>query len=372
MDKAKPRLAIITEFSVQYYAGGGERRYYEHAKRLTTEYDVTWISMRQLGSPDEEVLDGITCVHLGPHIEKPPQRSFIDFLRFQAAVVWHLWTTKYDVVDAQPFSPLLAGWFATLFTRARFFATIYDITTPGDDQFLQHGRIAFWVEKLLYRLPFRRIITISDSVGEDLVQYYGVDKKKIRLVYCGVTLEELDRIREQKKIRELISVGRLVPHKHVEDFLQVCKDLGVKGAIIGQGPLETKIKRRIRTMKLQKQVTFLGKLESYADVLKEVKRSKVLVLPSTREGFGLVLVEAGACRLPVVAYTCNGVVDVVRDGETGFLVPKRDVAALSARIKKILASGSLRKKMGLAGRKRVEKKFTWDVTTKELSQVYKE
>lgn len=367
----KPRLAVVTEFSEPYYAGGGERRYFEYAKRLVNDFDVTWISMRQLDSPHMETIAGIRFVHLGPRIKSPPHRSFSAFLRFELALIWHLWTHAYDVVDAQPFSPLLGSFLGTLFRKSQLVATIYDISSSGDDQFVQYSRVGRLMENLLYRLPYRRIVTLSDAVKEALKSRFGVPEGRIQVVHCGVSLESVDAVSPQEKIRDLVLVARLVPSKRLGDFLKVCKKLGATGAIIGQGPLAAEIAEQIGRMGLERQVTLLGKLDEHADVLKEIKKSRVLVLPSAREGFGIVLAEAGACGVPVVAYASGGVVDVVEHSRTGFLAKTGDVVELAAQVNRLLQSKELRDTMGNAGRMRVESLFTWDATVKELEKAYR-
>lgn len=368
----KPKLAIITEFSEPHYSGGGERRYFEYGKRLIADYDVTWISMRQLDCPDVETLFGIRCVHIGPRIAKPPKRSVRAFLHFELALIWHLWTRKYDVVDAQPFSPLLGSFLATIFKKSKLVATIYDISTQGDDQFVQYGKLGRVMESLVYRLPFKRVVTVSESVKKSLESRYEMPERKLRVVHCGVSLESVDAIPHQEKVRDLILVARLVPSKHVEDFLEVCKVLCVTGAIIGEGPLASQIADRVAQMELDHQVTLLGKLENHADVLREIKRSRVFLLPSTREGFGIALVEAGACRVPVVAYEVDGVKDVVEHFETGFLAKPRDIPALCGYVRKLLDDRDLRITVGESARHRVEKFFTWDLTVKTLRTVYEQ
>lgn len=363
------KIALITEFDI-HYAGGGERRYFEIARELVKRgHDVTWVCMRQKELSDQQEIDGIKILRLGVKVDNPPHRTIANFLSFMGSVIRHLITHRYDVVDAQPFSPLVAGYFGTLFTRARFIATIYDITTPSDDQFFERGKLGYVIEKLIYRFPYKRIVTISESVYKNLHELYGIKEKKMALVYCGADLEKVNEIAEPRnKTRDLIFIGRLVPHKHADDFIELCDRLKVKGAIIGQGPLEKRVRQQV---KKSKYVTFLGKLEKYSDVLKEIKKSRILVLPSTREGFGIVLVEAGACGVPVIAYECNGVVDVIVDGKTGHIVPQRDIETLEKRTKELLSDPKRMKEMGAAGKKRALEKFTWKSVVDELEKVYK-
>jgi len=87
------------------------------------------------------------------------------------------------------------------------------------------------------------------------------------------------------------------------------------------------------------------------------------------EGFGISLVEASACGLPVVAGNSGGIPDAVRDGETGFLVPPEDPAALAAAIVRLLASPDLAKRVGAAGRRAVETYYNWDRVVRDLRAI---
>ena len=87
------------------------------------------------------------------------------------------------------------------------------------------------------------------------------------------------------------------------------------------------------------------------------------------EGFGISLVEASACGLPVVAGNSGGVPDAVREGETGFLVPAEDPAAFADAICRLLADAELAKRMGAAGRRAVETYYNWDRVVRDLRAI---
>ncbi|MBR9700786.1 glycosyltransferase family 4 protein [Candidatus Woesearchaeota archaeon] len=370
------KIALVTEFSIPHYAGGGERRYFEIAKRLAKKHEVTWITMKQKDSPKVEHIEGVRVLHIGSRIRNLPNRSILDFLRYMMAVFFHLISHRYDIVDAQPFSPLLPSWLACTLMFRPMVATIYDVESDTEGQWLEKGKIAKMAEKILYRLPYKTVVTISDSVLGVLVKKYRIAPKRMKLVYCGTDIKKIDAVKKQKQTTDLIFVGRLVPHKNAEDFIELVSRIkkrqkAIKATIIGQGPLEKNIKQSIKQKGLKSNIRFLGKLESYSAVLKEIKKSKILVLPSQREGFGMVLTEAGAAGIPVVAYECNGVVDVVDRGVTGYLVPQKDLNALESVVSRLLKSKKLRDDMGRAGRKRVKKLFTWEINVKKLEQIYK-
>jgi glycosyltransferase involved in cell wall biosynthesis len=107
-------------------------------------------------------------------------------------------------------------------------------------------------------------------------------------------------------------------------------------------------------------VEFCGSLSDHAAVIGRMKSAGVLVLPSTREGFGLVLAEACACGTPCVAYDVPAVREVLADGEAGMLVAPRDVAALAAAIDRVLTDAAERRRFIAAGRRQVAEYFSAD------------
>ena len=96
----------------------------------------------------------------------------------------------------------------------------------------------------------------------------------------------------------------------------------------------------------------------------------VFVLPSTYEGFGVAAVEAAATALPVVASDIHGIPDVVRDGETGLLVPAKDAAALASAIGRLVEDGELRRRLGAAGRAYVAQRYDWNANAAQMELIY--
>ena len=100
------------------------------------------------------------------------------------------------------------------------------------------------------------------------------------------------------------------------------------------------------------------------------ERAAVVALPSLREGFGMVCLEAMAHGRPVVASATGGLLDLVEDGTTGLLVPPGDVPALRAAIERLLADEELRRRLGAAARERVRRRFTRDQAAARLTEAY--
>jgi glycosyltransferase involved in cell wall biosynthesis len=370
------KICIVSDFFVPHYQGGGERRYYEFAKRLVKKgHHVDLICMKIDGISDQEEIKGINVHHIGPTIINPPQRSSSDFIKFIFAIFKWIIKNDYDIIDAQAYAPLIPAFLGAKLKRTPVIGTIHDVSTIGDDQWIQSSKTATIAEKILVRLPYDKIITVSNSTKKSLVEYYGVKEDRICVVYAGVDLKFIDSVKVNEKYQNtIIFVGRLAPHKHVDHLLKVFKSLktdipGIKLIIIGKGVEKDNLINLTKEYGIKNNVQFMENLD-YKELIGEIKKSNVLALPSTREGFGIVLTEANACSIPVVAYASGGVVEVVDDGINGFLVEPSNVKSLENNIKFLLANPSKRDNLGENGRKLVEKSFTWDKNVKDIINIY--
>jgi glycosyltransferase involved in cell wall biosynthesis len=143
----------------------------------------------------------------------------------------------------------------------------------------------------------------------------------------------------------VLYAGRLSPEKGILDLVAAADGLPL--VVVGDGPLRDRVPQAIGFLpnpELQKQLALAA----------------VVAVPSHREGFGVVCLEAMAHGRPVVASAVGGLRDLVVDGETGFLVPPRDRAALRAALQRLLADRDLRVRLGAAGRERAATHFSWE------------
>jgi glycosyltransferase involved in cell wall biosynthesis len=353
------KICIVCDFFIPHYHGGGERRYYEIAKRLVKKgHQVDVICMKIAGVTNQEEIEGINVHHIGPIIDKPPHRSSSNFINFIFAVFKWIMTHNYDIIDAQAYSPLIPA-----------------LSTEDDDQWIQSSKIAALAEKILVRFPYDKIITVSNETKKSLVKYYGVQKNRVSVVYAGVDLELIDSVKVNEKYENtIIFVGRLAPHKHVDHLLKVVKSLkkeisDINLLIVGNGVEKENLISMTKEYDLRDNIQFLDNLD-YNELMGEMKKSNVLVLPSTREGFGMVLAEANACGIPVVAYASGGVIEVVENGVNGYLVEPFDLEKLEVVIDSILKNPLKRNNLGENGRKIVEKSFIWDKIVKDILNIY--
>jgi phosphatidyl-myo-inositol dimannoside synthase len=178
----------------------------------------------------------------------------------------------------------------------------------------------------------------------------------------------------------IVCVSRLVPRKGQDMLIRALP--GVRRAVpdaalllVSGGPYKGKLKALARSAGVEDHVVFTGSVP--ADELPaHYAAGDVYAMPCrTRrggldvEGLGIVYLEASACGLPVVAGDSGGAPDAVREGETGYVVGGRDVAALSARLSELLSDRDLARKMGEAGRAWTEAEWRWDKQADRMSQL---
>ncbi|MEZ5913914.1 MAG: glycosyltransferase [Paracoccaceae bacterium] len=183
---------------------------------------------------------------------------------------------------------------------------------------------------------------------------------KLRLVHCGVIPEQYDRATRDGSGR-ILFVGRLAAVKGVPLLFDALKRLlpdhpGASLTVIGDGPARAELEAMAAEPPLTGRVSFLG-YRGQAEVAEELARSDMLVLPSFAEGVPVVLMEAMASRMPVIASQVAGIPELIRDGESGHVVPAGDVDTLADRMGRLLADPALRGRMGEAGRAMIEAEY---------------
>lgn len=163
--------------------------------------------------------------------------------------------------------------------------------------------------------------------------------------------------------REVVGiVGRLALQKGHDTLLRAMAGVteqrpGVVLLVVGDGPERAALQELARRQGLDQRVIWLGAVDP-AETIRLYAAMDLLAMPSRFEGFGLTAVEAMAAGLPVVASAVEGLAEIVRDGETGYLVPAADPARLALKIGQLLDSRALRRSMGCAGRARAGALFS--------------
>jgi glycosyltransferase involved in cell wall biosynthesis len=185
--------------------------------------------------------------------------------------------------------------------------------------------------------------------------------------------------RDPDLLHTILFVGRLVERKGVAVLLEALARLRsarpVRLWVVGDGPLREPLRRRAEELGIADRVEFPG-FVSEEELSRRFRDCDVFVLPAIRdakgdvEGLGVVLIEALLHARPVVASDSGGIRDIVRDGETGLLVPPGDAAALAAALRRVLEEPELAVRLVQTGRRHVATHFSWDTIIDRLAALY--
>ena len=156
----------------------------------------------------------------------------------------------------------------------------------------------------------------------------------------------------------LVHISNFRPIKRVTDVVEIFdlvqQHVPSRLLMVGDGPERSNAEWLVRSKKLNCKVTFMGKQESIGDVLSV---ADLLLLPSDKESFGLVALEAMACEVPVIATRTGGLPEVVRDGLDGYLAAPRDVETMAQKALTILQDSERQRRMGASGREHAQECF---------------
>ena len=193
---------------------------------------------------------------------------------------------------------------------------------------------------------------------------------RMLVVHCGVDPEHFQPIQHQGRGSRVLFVGRLARPKGVPILLDAIAKLreshpDVRLSIVGDGPDRQQLESTARTLGVESQVRFLG-YQSQSQVRELLKQSDVFAMASFAEGIPVVLMEAMASGVPVVATRIAGIPELVEDGRSGFLVSPGDSAALAHRIGQLLDDPDLRTTFAAPARLKIERDFNLRIESERL------
>jgi len=241
-------------------------------------------------------------------------------------------------------------------------------------------RAPLFVEKLTSPLV-DKFAAVSDAIRNYIIQKAHIDPEKIVTVRNGIGLIEVKVATMERREFSLRPgapivgvVGRLAKEKGYRYLLSAAKIVmkecpEAHFLVVGDGPEREKLANLAFNLGLKDHITFTGYRR---DVLRVLSLFDIFALATLWEGLSMVILEAMVMAKPVVTTNVVGNPELVVDGITGFLVPPRDPEALADRILTLLKDENLRKRMGAAGRRRVEEKFTIEKMVSETESLYEE
>ncbi len=256
---------------------------------------------------------------------------------------------------------------------------------PNEKSMLRYNFLLRSYEKKLMNRS-DALIAVSNYTVDELTELYGIDEKKIHVIYNGVDVQkfkprpdrtELRRdfgLEAEKKI--VLFVGRLYHRKGLEILLRsippVLQEFSdVKFVISGKGfkEKEESLRNLAKQLDIEDHVTFMGYVPD-EKLPNLYSASDIFVLPAIYENFPFAILEAQATGLPVISTKVGGIPEFLVDNENGFLIDAGDSAQLTQRVLALLQDPKLAKEMGMRGRKLIEEKFSWRLITSQVIDLY--
>jgi glycosyltransferase involved in cell wall biosynthesis len=347
------RICLVYDCLFPYTVGGAERWYRNLALRLAAEgHEVTYLTLRQWPRGAAGEVTGVQVVAAGPRMalyRDAGQRRILPPLVFGAGVLWHLlrYGGRYDVVHTAsfPYFSLLAAALARRLRGYRLVVDWFELWSPAYwRQYLggTAGRMGELVQRACLRV--RQHAFAFAELTATRLREAGLrgDVEVLRGLYAGTVSPPALRLAEPL----VVFAGRHIPEKRapavVPAVARVRQQLPeLRARILGDGPEHAAVMAAITAHGLEGIVEAPGFVPA-EEVERDLGRALCLVLPSMREGYGLVVVEAAAMGTPTILVRApdNAATELVEDGVNGFVAASADPATLAAAILRVHESGA--------------------------------
>jgi glycosyltransferase involved in cell wall biosynthesis len=343
-------------------AGGAEVFTHEIARRLVQKrnYDITIFTATFPDALSQETIDGVKIIRDGG--------KYTVYNKAKRFYKNH--QSQYDIIiDEINVKPFLTPKYVT---DKIIIALIHQVSP---EQFLLElpfplSYIGYYYLEKKWLSYYKNIlmITVSDSTRIELEK---VGCKRVNVIPQGLSTEPLPRLPSKESDPTLVFIGRLKKHKRPQDailaFLLIKKEIpDSKLWIIGDGYMRSGLEKNFN----HKDISFLGYVNTQTRN-KLISRAHLVLLPATREGWPLVVLESNSMGTPVLGYDVPGVRDPIKDGETSILVKDTSPEGLAASAVSILRDHELLRKLS-SNALSFSKQFNWDISADAFDRVVAE
>ena len=395
------RVGLMTrEYPPAVYGGAGVHVEYlsrELAKRIEVEVHCWGEQKADAGSlhvlgqePPPEITEGTT--------EK--FKTAVDALALNLMQMKDL--GSIDVVHTHTWYASMAGFLAKKLYGVPFVLTTHSLEPLRAWKAEQLGSgyaMSSWMEKTAI-LDADAVIAVSQGTKTDILKAYPtIDEAKIHVIYNGIDLKQYQQATSKTALAKygvdasrpyVLFVGRITRQKGVTHLVEAIPYLpaGTQVVLCAGAPDTPEIAAEMRAkVEVARaaggDIVWIEKMVTKEEAIELYSHCQVFCCPSVYEPFGIINLEAMACRAPVVASATGGILEVVVDGETGYLVPfepdpvtgfpvdaKKFALDLAARLTELLADPERCKRFGNAGRARVEAMFSWSAIADQTVALY--
>jgi alpha-maltose-1-phosphate synthase len=309
-----------------------------------------------------------------------------------------------DIVHTHTWYVSMAGFLAKKLFNVPFVLTTHSLEPLRAWKAEQLGSgyaMSSWMERTAI-LDADAVIAVSKGTREDILRAYPeIKPERIHVIYNGIDLKEYQKTDERSALIKygvdpavpyVLFVGRITRQKGVTHLVEAIPHLpkGTQVVLCAGAPDTPEIAAEMRekveqVSKINSRVVWIEKMVTKPEAIQLYSNASVFCCPSVYEPFGIINLEAMACRAPVVASATGGILEVVVDGETGYLVPfEQDPVTtfpsnpekfsrdLAEKISELLADPAKAKRFGEAGRRRVEETFAWSAIADQTIRLYQE
>jgi glycosyltransferase involved in cell wall biosynthesis len=389
------KILILTQF-LNPTRGGGEVMFYQLADQLARRGHNVFIIKHKMMTPNLSEDDlgslpsNVTVYEIDPAVEHKGGlpagvlqnlRYLFNSIRTGLKIIK---SNHVDVIHCNTYSPFFAGWFLSKLTGVPLLVTVHDVASLHGYDFWrrwmrQFGRLskvkAFigYVSELLTIKLNRNIHTVSETSKRDILSLNP--KCHVYVIPNSLNLEYYKPMSEDEiEYRDfMVFIGRLVYYKHLEVVIEALKILrdkcNVKLVVLGDGPLRRDWENLVKRYGLRDVVEFKGYV-SHKEKLYYLSKCRALVLPSTFEGFGIVILEAWAFKKPVIVTDVeplNKIVEHRIDGYVAKNIPK----IWAEYIYILMANEELSRQIGNNGYRKLMMEYHIARHTNELEELYK-
>ncbi len=284
------------------------------------------------------------------------------------AVARRLWELRPDVLHTHNPAPHLVGALAACLCQAPLVVnTKHGRNYPHIRKWVLANRLAAWLSC--------KVVAVSQDAADVALKIEKVPQHKVDVIRNGIDLEKFPLARRppRERQRRAIHVARIsYSSKDQRTLLKAVRIVADQQPefvldIVGDGPDRADLETLCDKLNLRSHVNFLGFRDNVGQIL---SRAEFFVLSSVTEGISITLLEAAATGLPIVATHVGGNPEVTIHGETGLLVPPRSPEALAQAMLEMLKDSNLARRMGIAGRRRVERQFDLKRSVARYEELY--
>jgi glycosyltransferase involved in cell wall biosynthesis len=351
---------LMMNYEYPPLGGGGGVFNRQLAEELSKNNSITVITSKFGGLKPHEVINGVKIRRV-PVLKRDDQNvaTIVSMLSFFPGSL----RAGYKLLKSRPFD-VIHSMFAipsapSGLALAKKFHIPHVLSILGGDIYDPSKTLSPHKAPILHQAVTKimeaseSVVALSSDIKNRALIYYNVDRD-IEVIHIGIPkplFTERTRIHFNFGRNDilLVTVGRLVPRKGLEDLIRVLQDLGnmkIKLVIIGDGPEKTRLAKLSHSLNLSDRVFFLGYI-SDEEKFQLLSISDIYLSSSQHEGFGIVFLEAMATGLPIVCYDKGGQTDFLINNKTGFLVSHGDRELLTKRIGELSESEQLRKQISV-------------------------